>query len=109
MTNPFAAFEGWAEEELAIVGKFLGGVVKSEVAAVTPVAEAQVANLAEQEAVAVATGNSSQTGHILASVTSQTVQALEVAGITAGASSIAAAVGAAVAKAPALVAAKATS
>ena len=91
------------DEALTFVESFF----TNEAATLAPIAENAVANLAVSEAEAIATGDSKDTGHILATVTNQTIQAAEVAGIKAAAPSIAVAVGLAAAKAPALVAAKA--
>lgn len=76
---------------------FLNGFVHSEIAAVTPIATEAMADLTAEEAAALSTGNNANTGHILAKVVASTATKLEVAGITAGAPSILAAVGAAAA------------
>ena len=92
----------WEEDALS----WFGGAVQSEAAAVAPIVEANIANLSAAEAEAIATGNSSQTGHILAGVMSKAAQDLEVAGIKAAAPSLLMAVGKAAANAPQLVANK---
>lgn len=76
---------------------FFGGVVASEVAAVQPLATQAVAELTAEEAAAVVSGNTANTGHILAAIVKNTTQKMEAAAVTAGANSILTAVGAAVA------------
>jgi hypothetical protein len=83
------------------LSSFLDGFVHSEITAVAPIAQQAVANLTAAEAEALATGNNANTGHILAKVVSDTTKQLSVAGITAGAPSILAAIGAAAQAAPA--------
>lgn len=85
---------------------FFESFFANEWAALMPIAENAVSNLAAAEANAIATGNAKDTGHILAAVTKQTIQDAEVAGITAAAPSVAMAVGIAASKAPQLVATK---
>lgn len=84
---------------------FLGGVVHDEVAAATPIVQATVAKLTVEEATALATGNSANTGHILAAVVRDASAQLKAASISVGSNSLLTAVGAAAANAPALVAA----
>lgn len=88
---------------------FMKPVVHDEIAALTPIAEAAVANLMVQEAQALATGNAKNTGHILAAVVTKTEAAATAAGLSVGTNSLLVAVGAAAAKAPELVAAKSAS
>lgn len=84
----------WGEDLEAFVGSF----AKSEVTAITPLAQESIAELTAAEAAAMATGDAKDTGHILASVVSSTSAKLAVAGLTASNASLAGAVGAAVAK-----------
>jgi len=108
--NFFSQIATWATHTAwpAIEG-FLGGVVHDEVAAATPIVESTVAQLTTEEAAAIASGNTANTGHILASVVNNAKSALVAASINVGTSSLLTAVGAAAAKAPTLVAAKSTS
>ena len=84
------------------VETFLGGLVHSEVAAVAPIAQQAVAELTAEEATAIATGDSKDTGHILAKVVASTTQKMQVAGISAAAPAVLAAVGAAAIAQPAV-------
>ena len=101
------SFKSWIASLGSDVESWFEGAVESEATALAPIAEAAVSNLAVDEAQALATGNSANTGHILAAVMKTTAQQAEIAGITAAAPAILAAVGAASSKAPALVASKA--
>lgn len=74
---------------------FLNGLVHDEVAAVAPIAQAAVARVVAAEANAIATGDSKDTGHILAAAVRETTNDLRNAGIKAGSNSILTAVGAA--------------
>lgn len=89
------SLEDWFTHSLwPQVSSFLKGAAQSEVAAVAPIAEQAIANLTVQETAALASGNTANTGHILAAVVRNTTAAAEVAGIKAGANSILVAVGA---------------
>lgn len=74
---------------------FLNGLVHDEVAAVAPIARAAVTRLTTEEIAALTSGNSANTGHILAAVVRDTSAEVQAAGIKAGSNSIMVAVGAA--------------
>ncbi len=76
---------------------FVITVVKSEVRALAPIAQAAVTNLTINETAALAAGGS-DTGHVLAAVVRDTVNQAQAAGINAASSSILTAVGNAVNK-----------
>lgn len=92
----FSNLEDWfSHSAWPTVKSFLSGLVHDEVAAVAPIAKQAVAELTAEEATAIATGDSKDTGHILARVVANTTQKMQVAGISAAAPSVLAAVGAA--------------
>lgn len=92
----FSSIEDWASHTAwPTIKTFFGGLVKDEVAAVAPLANQAIAELAAEEATAIATGDAKDTGHILAKVVANTTQKMQVAGISAAAPSVLAAVGAA--------------
>ena len=92
----FDSLEAWITTEAwPTIKTFMGGIVHSEVTVLAPIAQTAVANLTAEESAALLSGNTANTGHILAKVVSDTTAAAEAAGIQAGASSILTAVGAA--------------
>lgn len=95
----FSNLEDWfSHSAWPTVKTFLGGLVHDEVAAIAPIAQRKVAELTAAEATAIATGDAKDTGHILAQLVRDTTQEMQVAGISAAAPSVLAAVGAAVQK-----------
>lgn len=71
---------------------FFTSFAESEVQALEPIAATQLTNLETGEIAALAAGGK-DTGHVLAKVVSNTIAAAEIAGISAGASSVLVAVG----------------
>ncbi|MGB8364838.1 MAG: hypothetical protein ACLQUZ_12830 [Rhizomicrobium sp.] len=92
----FTSIESGIEADFSGLGTFLKNLVSAEFSALLPIAQSAVANLTTEEAAALASGDTKNTGSILASVVKNTTAAAEAAGIGAGASTILAAVGAAV-------------
>lgn len=90
----FSNFKSWLTHSAwPTIETFLGGVVHDEVAAVAPIAQSAVNELAAEEATALATGDAKNTGHILAVVVRNTTQKMQIAGISAAAPSVLAAIG----------------
>lgn len=76
------------------VESFFSSVVKSNVAAILPIAKQAIAGLVVAEAAQVASGNTSQTGHTLADAVKATEAAVLQAGVQATSSEILTAVAA---------------
>jgi len=73
-----AWFSGTA---LPALEKFVTGAVHTEVSVLQPIAENAVANLTTEEAAAITTGDTKDTGHILAKVVADTAAQAENASI----------------------------
>jgi hypothetical protein len=96
----FANLEAWITGSAwPTIKSFFGGVVHDEVAAVTPLAQTAVANLATEEATALTSGNTAEAGDILAKVVGDTASAAKNASIQVGVQSLLTAVGGVVAQA----------
>lgn len=95
----FTSLEASAKADLAGVESFLEDLVAADFKAVFPIAQTEVASLVAAETVAVASGDTKNTGTILAAAVKNTEASVIAAGITTTSSTILAAVGAALPKA----------
>lgn len=75
-------FKTWfTGNALPTLETFVTGAVHTEVEVLTPIAQSAVAKLTQEEATALATGDTKDTGHILAKVVANTASQAEGASI----------------------------